>query len=155
MIIALGWKFVPIVLLDSTLMVVVACLFNNLLRQYPLYWWTPASTGRQLRKERAVEMQGYEEQGGKAAMKPISDTSRYVFQTSYVISRTNSGVFLSDRTLRREFSNHVDFIDGIEDIHVRAYRIELPRHLELDDAEIMLLEKIQERVRMHGEIENP
>lgn len=61
----------------------------------------------------------------------------------------------SDRTLRRELSNRVDFVDGIEDVHVRAYRIELPHHLKLEDEEVMLLERIQERLRTHGEIDNP
>lgn len=51
-VISMGWKFVPIVLLDSTLMVMVALLFNNVLRQYPMYWWTPATVGRKLKRER-------------------------------------------------------------------------------------------------------
>ncbi|EME81985.1 uncharacterized protein MYCFIDRAFT_211512 [Pseudocercospora fijiensis CIRAD86] len=138
-IIAMGWKFVPLVLLDSCLMVVVACLFNNLLRQYPLYWWTPGNTGRKLREEKAKPEQEREQKAaeeGKAQGKAISDAS-------------------SDRTLRREFSNRIDFVDGVEDVHIRAFRIELPRYLKLEDAEVMLLEKIQERLRMHGEVENP
>ncbi|KAF7192593.1 Transmembrane protein [Pseudocercospora fuligena] len=139
MIIAMGWKFVPIVLLDSCLMVVVACIFNNILRQYPIYWWTPANTGRKLRNEKLKAQQEQEAKAaeeGKASAKATSDTS-------------------SDRTLQRELSNRVDFVDGIEDVHIRAYRIELPHHLKLEDEEVMLLEKIQERLRTHGEIENP
>lgn len=158
MIIAMGWKFVPIVLLDSCLMVVVACIFNNILRQYPIYWWTPANTGRKLREEKRKEQQEQDQktvEEGKAQAKAMSDTSRYARSPLLVprhISLTDNN---SDRTLRRELSNRVEFVDGIEDVHIRAYRIELPHHLKLEDEEVMLLEKIQERLRTHGEIDNP
>lgn len=47
-IVGLGWRFVPLILLASSLMTAVACLLNNLARQYPLYWWTPEETGQLL-----------------------------------------------------------------------------------------------------------
>jgi hypothetical protein len=37
----LGWFLLPLILLGSTLMVAVACLFNNIQRTFPVYWWTP------------------------------------------------------------------------------------------------------------------
>lgn len=83
-VIAMGWRYIPIVLLDSVLMICVALLFNNLFRQYPVYWWSPSKVGRQLRQERREakeEVPVYEKSAeeGNGQMKPISDTSRYVF----------------------------------------------------------------------------
>ncbi|CAG8951294.1 hypothetical protein HYFRA_00008044 [Hymenoscyphus fraxineus] len=39
----LSWFLIPLVLLGSTLMVSVACILNNIQRQFPLYWWTSLS----------------------------------------------------------------------------------------------------------------
>ncbi|CAG8980928.1 hypothetical protein HYALB_00003786 [Hymenoscyphus albidus] len=39
----LSWFLIPLILLGSTLMVSVACILNNIQRQFPLYWWTPLS----------------------------------------------------------------------------------------------------------------
>ncbi|KAI5364957.1 hypothetical protein Slin15195_G044950 [Septoria linicola] len=138
-VIAMGWRYVPIVMLDSVLMVIVALIFNNILRQYPMYWWTPATVGSKLRKEQREEEEGETEvkDTEKGEHKPAtSDTS-------------------SDRTLRRELSNRVDFVEGLEEIHITSYQIRMPHHVKLDDHEVMLLENIQERLRTHGEINAP
>lgn len=82
-IIKMGWWFVPIVLLDSVVLVLVALLFNNIMRQYPTFWWTPQNTGRKLREERKEEQQEHDqkdaEDGMAGVQKATSDTSRYVF----------------------------------------------------------------------------
>jgi CBS-domain-containing membrane protein len=91
--VAMGWMFIPIVLLDSVLMQVVALIFNNLFRQYPVYWWTGAKVGRQLREEKSEKhaeegKAGQEEKKQQSEEKKkqvesrrsdsISDASRYV-----------------------------------------------------------------------------
>lgn len=52
-IIAMGWWYIPVILLGSTIMLVVALAWNNFLRQYPVYWWSPADVGSQLRSKAA------------------------------------------------------------------------------------------------------
>jgi len=42
----LGWFLLPLVLLSAALTLVVSLLINNIQRQYPTYWWTPADLGR-------------------------------------------------------------------------------------------------------------
>lgn len=37
---ALGWYYVPVVMLSSVLMIAVGLITNNIQRQYPMYWWT-------------------------------------------------------------------------------------------------------------------
>lgn len=37
----------PVVILGTVLMLVVALLINNIQRRYPVYWWTPKSLSRQ------------------------------------------------------------------------------------------------------------
>jgi len=48
---ALGWIFVPLILLGSALMLGVALLVNNIQRQYPVYWWTPRDVGKQIKSD--------------------------------------------------------------------------------------------------------
>ena len=50
-IIAMGWIYVPFVIMSSVIMLTLACIINNIQRAYPVYWWTPAN----LRKEKEVE----------------------------------------------------------------------------------------------------
>lgn len=37
----LGWYFLVVQIVSALLMLAVGCLFNNIQRRYPLYWWTP------------------------------------------------------------------------------------------------------------------
>lgn len=39
----LGWYLLPLVLLSATLTLITSLVINNIQRQYPTYWWTPAS----------------------------------------------------------------------------------------------------------------
>ena len=40
-ILALGWYYLPVVLLSSTMVLVSALLVNNIQRRYPVFWWEP------------------------------------------------------------------------------------------------------------------
>jgi CBS-domain-containing membrane protein len=42
----LGWYLLPLVLLSSAITLVISLLLNNIQRQYPMYWWTPADLGK-------------------------------------------------------------------------------------------------------------
>lgn len=42
----LGWFLIPLILLGSSLMLAVACVINNIQRQFPIYWWTSADLSR-------------------------------------------------------------------------------------------------------------
>lgn len=50
-IIAMGWMFIPMLLLGSALMLGVALLLNNIQRQFPVFWWTPRDVGVQKRPD--------------------------------------------------------------------------------------------------------
>lgn len=41
----IGWLLVPMVVLSSAVMFVVAFLVNNIQRRFPQYWWTPEEVG--------------------------------------------------------------------------------------------------------------
>ena len=133
-VIALGWIFVPLILLASLLMMTVACLFNNTLRQYPIYWWTPEDVGQKLHRLRKPELSDVEEGGLKK-----------------VESSQTTG---SERTLARELSDggHVDFVNGSDDVQIAPYKLHLPSHIELSNEEVDLLEHLQEKLRAYAEV---
>ena len=129
-IVAMGWTFIPVVLLGTLLMLAVALIFNNIMRQYPIYWWTPADVGRKLRHDT-------KEQDAEA-------------QTQDKLARVESETS-SERTLHQEL-RHMSIVDGIEMVKISPYQIELPSHLQLSDDEVVLLEHLQNRLQTHGEV---
>jgi hypothetical protein len=47
---ALGWYYVPVVILSAVLMMGVGLILNNIQRQWPSYWWTSVPLGPVLPK---------------------------------------------------------------------------------------------------------
>ena len=88
-VVAMGWNFVPLVLLDSVLMTIVALIFNNVFRQYPTHWWSASPVGHQLRKKEGEE-KAVEE--GAATKTILSDSSRY----DLAITRQSSRQYSED-----------------------------------------------------------
>lgn len=55
----IGWLLVPMVVLSSAVMFVVAFMVNNIQRRFPLYWWTPEEVGSfwaQRREKKAAKV---------------------------------------------------------------------------------------------------
>ncbi|RAL63143.1 hypothetical protein DID88_004225 [Monilinia fructigena] len=44
----IGWYLIPLVVLGSVLLVVTACVVNNIQRTFPIYWWTPHRLSREV-----------------------------------------------------------------------------------------------------------
>lgn len=42
----LGWLMIPLVLLSSAIMTVVALILNNVQRRFPMYWWSPKNPAK-------------------------------------------------------------------------------------------------------------
>ncbi|EGP84873.1 uncharacterized protein MYCGRDRAFT_110329 [Zymoseptoria tritici IPO323] len=141
--IAMGWMFVPIVLLDSVLMQIVALIFNNCFRQYPVYWWTGSKVGRQLREERDVE-EGKKQQEEEEKKKKKQEEEEEEKKARRNGSHSDAS---SDITLRREATHHLEYIDHLREVQVTSHTIQLPKHLQLTDQETLVLEKIQKKIR--------
>lgn len=45
-IVGMGWMFVPLIVLGSLLMFLVALIVNNVQRMFPAFWWTPRDVGK-------------------------------------------------------------------------------------------------------------
>ena len=42
----MSWWYLPVQIISSVLMIVVACITGNVFRRYPVYWWSPAEVGQ-------------------------------------------------------------------------------------------------------------
>ncbi|KAF2488585.1 hypothetical protein BU16DRAFT_473731 [Lophium mytilinum] len=65
-IVDMGWAFVGLVTLGSAVMLAVGLVTNNLMRRFPVYWWTPDDLRGEKGKERDVEKA--EEEGAKVTV---------------------------------------------------------------------------------------
>ena len=110
----------------------VALIFNNTLRQYPVFWWTPEEVGYglpwNLRKAGEGDVEGDLEKA-KTAHTPSSG-----------------------RSLTEVESNGTEFVERIDGVHVTPYKIKLPQHIHLSEGEMELLQHLQERIREHSEV---
>jgi len=59
---ALGWFLLPLILLGTVLLLAVACVINNIQRQFPIYWWTPVDLSKRL-NPRASDVERQKESG--------------------------------------------------------------------------------------------
>jgi hypothetical protein len=68
----MGWWYVPVTILGAVVMLIVALLWNNVLRQFPVFWWTPGAVGSKLHKPKKESEKDVE----KNTDRQDSDTSR-------------------------------------------------------------------------------
>jgi len=132
-ILRLGWRFVPLVLMCSSLLLGTALLFNNILRQYPLYWWSPAACGQQWQRKPESDPESGEDSDGNDS------------------SRRSSSTASSQRTLgRKENLQLKKSTSKIEHISIYADNIRLPPQLSLTPEEVALLERLRNRLATNG-----
>jgi hypothetical protein len=108
-VLAMGWMFIPLLLLGSILMLVVALLINNIQRQFPVFWWTPRDVGIQRRPD--IESSGKNGNGEKSETSPAS-VGRSGFKQTIVIN--------SERILiPEEFPLDAEQIEVLEILRIR------------------------------------
>nr|OQO23901.1 hypothetical protein B0A51_12638 [Rachicladosporium sp. CCFEE 5018] len=122
-VIAMGWWFVPVLMVGYTLMMGVALLVNNVARQYPVYWWTPQEVGGKLKREKG-------EKDGEGEERMGSDAS-------------------SERTLGHTVPEMQVYTHGADEIVLTTQRIQLPAHLKLTADELALIENLRTRIEAH------
>ncbi|KAF2175276.1 hypothetical protein K469DRAFT_512228, partial [Zopfia rhizophila CBS 207.26] len=87
---AMGWYFVPLVTLGTTLMLLVGLVTNNIQRQFPVYWWTPLD----VRKARARDIETLPDAKGGVEEKRTDEED--VDERQKEISISATGVLLPE-----------------------------------------------------------
>ncbi|KAI0437180.1 HPP family-domain-containing protein [Xylaria telfairii] len=63
---SIGWKFIPLVLLGCSIMLLVALILNNVFTRFPVYWWTAHNLAIIPSKPLSAPSLGDEETAAKA-----------------------------------------------------------------------------------------
>lgn len=114
---AMGWVFVPVVLLGSVLMLGVALVANNIQRQYPVFWWTPRHVGRRDPKHDDNDIETIAAAAAASSLDGAND----------------------EKEMRGERSLH--------QIVITEDRIVMPEGFILGDVDVQLFEMLRERLR--------
>lgn len=131
-VIAMGWWFVPCILVSISLMLGVSLINNNVMRRYPCYWWTSEEVGQRWRCRSAKDEE--------ASSEKDSDVQRYVrvpCAFDWLL------ILLSETTLHREPSSD----HNNSKVFISAYELRLPPHIALRQEEIAMLRELQIRLR--------
>ena len=70
----LGWFLIPLILLSAALTLVVSLLINNVQRQYPTYWWTPAKLGK-IQQPFDIEKTTEHQSSGRTSQASLRETT--------------------------------------------------------------------------------
>lgn len=138
-IIALGWRFPALILLGSVLLVLVAMMFNNTCRWFPIFWWTSETTGQKLHRNHKAES---DEEAAEN-----DETMKANGQPNGILkNRTGAD---SDRTLAPTETHEVDRMAGSDTIFISPNMVRLPDKLDLSEAESEALLGLMIRLRSY------
>jgi len=124
---ALGWMFVPLIILSSLLLLVVALVVNNVQRQFPVFWWTAKDVSR----------------------KPRDDIESFLKEGKSK-TETEQSVKVGNFKKEDRSGNKVQQIKntGLEQMIVLSDdQVMLPEGFGLDPEQIQLLQVLRERLR--------
>lgn len=143
----LGWWTLALVLLGCMLMLTSALILNNIVRQFPMYWWTPADLSR----PKPVDIE-------KTASAPdaMSDDGRSEQHLKPVVSASDNGsgtlrgsTSTEGQKAKREELNAATSLGW--EVVVSKEKVSLPEWLQLSDFEKDVLAMLQERL-VEGEV---
>lgn len=150
----MGWWYLPVQLVSLLLIIPVACIFGNVFRRYPVYWWTPGECGLYWKKEEKKEPEKAEpsevellatgkdetalespaaalayspQQEPETQIAPVPSHSSTRSRWSHRLAHTASRKTLDEGT------HTIVYVPGLRKILVTADEIMVPAELDLDD----------------------
>ena len=148
---ALGWWTLALVVLGCMLMLVSALLLNNLIRLFPIYWWTPANLA-QIHKEKwgkgdpdlETTSQAVNEEKKETEMATSSSASEATDVERHG-SHQISALSEVERSRKRE---QVVINTALEhEIVIRKDHIIVPDWMDVNDWDLQVLEILQSRLK--------
>jgi len=114
---ALGWYYVPVVILSVVLMMAVGLILNNIQQQYPIYWWTSIPLGPTLPKtEREIktEANGIDTANGARQAK-IGRTAAILLNIDGVFVPEFMGLTYDQRAVLDELQMKIEEYYGVRE----------------------------------------
>ncbi|KAG7193360.1 uncharacterized protein KQ657_000777 [Scheffersomyces spartinae] len=126
---AMSWWYLPVQIISCLLIMCVALIFGNIIRVYPMYWWTPANLEKKS-EETLMEIE-----------RTISrhSTTRSVNPMDEATSGEPS-----------DLEKQIVFSPAVEEVVISPDSILVPKDLDLDEIEIDWLNTIQRKIRLRN-----
>ncbi|CCE82686.1 Piso0_002424 [Millerozyma farinosa CBS 7064] len=125
----MSWWYLPVQIISSLLIICVALITGNLLRKYPIYWWSP------------------ETHETPAAVKPTKTVHSDNISVSPNFSTTSSPDHEEENKLAIEEEKGIERASEYDKILVEVGRMWIPDSLDLDPVEMEWLESLQVKLK--------
>jgi HPP family len=122
---AIGWNLVPLVVIACLVMISVACIMGNLLRRYPVYWWTTGKCGSRWKTN--------------PTNKPV-DVENTQPEVTETINEDECSVITGSNYEKKDRSLHEDLV------LVSCHGVLYPPDLDLGEEELAVLESLVARL---------
>lgn len=136
----MSWWFLPVQLVSSVLIIAVALITGNIVRTYPVYWWSPGAGQKivkQLKKQQPVEASKKE---GDHVPTSIGDKDEMSFHGK-------DGHDLTKMQLRFTLTGAgIDEVANAKNIIITSTSIVVPENLDLGEVEVDLLRSLQQKL---------
>ncbi|QRG37487.1 hypothetical protein FDK38_001862 [Candidozyma auris] len=170
----MGWWYLPVQLVSSLLIIPVACIFGNVFRRYPVYWWTPGECGLYWKKEEKKEPEKAEpseveslatgkdetasespaaalayspQQEPETQIAPVPSHSSARSRWSHRLAHTASRKTLDEGT------HTIVYVPGLRKISVTADEIMVPAELDLDDISLDWLRSMRMELKSLSDLD--
>jgi CBS-domain-containing membrane protein len=150
----LGWWLLPLVLLGSMLMLTSALIINNIMRQFPMYWWTPVDLAALHKKKKAardLEKEGdltakdlQAKEGDEQAVKVVSGSDTPTDTDSEAVDDKDSVPGLVEARRERLRRRSIGALQS--EIIIARDEIVVPHWFHANDWELNVLQILQQRL---------
>ncbi|KAI5952155.1 hypothetical protein KGF57_004160 [Candida theae] len=161
---SMSWWFLPVQLVSSVLIIAVALITGNVVRMYPVYWWSPGA-GKIVQQKTVPVEKGEKEKKEVEGVK--KDDESYVApfvgsgnengngnenENENESGQGRGGPALSKTQSRFTLTGEgIDEVANAKQITISVTSIVVPENIELDEVEVDVLKSLQQKIMNLGE----
>lgn len=155
----LGWWLLALILLGSMLMLTSALITNNIMRQFPMYWWTPANLAALHGKKNAttdVEKAGKDQQtkeGDQQVLKIVAGSDSATETDNEAVEDENGAPDLAALKQERPHRRSIGTLQS--EIIIARDEITVPHWFQPNEWELSVLQIIQQRLISVSNVDRP
>ncbi|KAI5949594.1 hypothetical protein KGF54_005471 [Candida jiufengensis] len=136
---SMSWWYLPVQIISSVLIIVVACITGNVFRSYPVYWWSAgaglAKKKKQIIKDEETEVGKMQDNESNAKEGKVSDSS------DYTRNESNNDVQVTETN-----EEGIDRLKGTDKVVITMDAITIPEYLDLGEVERDWLVSLQSKL---------
>ncbi|KAI5960738.1 uncharacterized protein KGF55_004308 [Candida pseudojiufengensis] len=143
----MSWWYLPVQLISSSLIITVACITGNIVRSYPVYWWS-AGAGLEQKKQRMAKLTASDEETKIDSNEEIDKSGK---EKEEVDNSSNSDDMLYHPETNnlipvRTNETGINRYKNENKIIITSTSISVPENLDLEEVERDFLLSIQSKL---------